>query len=280
MAKRKVWTETDIQLIKAVYSSGILQGDGKLDKLADELGILKSNLCRKARSLGLTIPSRKATEESSKQTGLRIREWLSKNEHPRGFLGGKHSEKSKAIMSEMSLHWHANATVDELNRAIDNMLDSRMKNGNWFATTRGSSMYSNCKSGKRKDLDNIFFRSRTESNYARYLKHTGVKFEYEPRKFVFEGIKRGTRGYIPDFYLPETDEWHEFKGWLDKKSQLKFKRMKKYHPLVFPKLTVIMERLSPASKKTLLEIGFEESQIIDFKPLDKKYSKEVPHWET
>lgn len=277
-AKRKTWTEPEIKRIKEVYASGILHGDGKLDALAKEMGVLKPNLCRKARSLGLTVKTRSCTEKLKKATGLRIKEWLAKNEHPRGFLKGKHSEISKKIMSEMSIAYHENITIDELNARIDKMLETRKANGNWNKGLRGTQMYSRARAGKRKDLDNIFFRSRTEANYARYLKHTKVKFEYEPKTFWFEGIKRGTRAYIPDFYIPSKDQWHEFKGWLDKKSQTKFKRMKKYHPDEFKKMVVIMERLTPKIKKTLLDIGFTEKQIVDFQPIQKKY-KHIKHWE-
>ena len=279
MSKRKVWTEAEIQLIKDTYDSGIMQGDGKLDELAKVLGVHKTNLCRKARSMGLTVQGRKLTEESKKKVGLRIKEWLSKNEHPRGFLKGKHSAKSKEIMSEMSIAYHENCTIDELNHRIDKMLETRRSNGNWTPTMAGSAMYSRAKSGKRKDLDNTFFRSRTEANYARYLKYIKQDYLYEPKTFWFEGIKRGTRAYIPDFYLPDKDEWHEFKGWLDQKSITKMKRMKKYHPEVFPKIRMVMERLTDATKKKLLDIGFEESQLIDFRPINKQY-KDIPHWET
>lgn len=274
-----MWTEEDIQRIKEVYSSGILQGDGKLDDLAKELGVLKSNLCRKARSLGLTIQGRKLTEESKEKVGLRVKEWLSKNEHPRGFLKGNHSEQSKKIMSEMSIAYHENCSIEELNSRIDKMLNTRQKKGNWSPALKGTNMYSRAKSGKRKDLDNMFFRSRTEANYARLLKHLGEPFKYEPKTFWFEGIKRGTRAYIPDFYLPNKDEWHEFKGWLDPKSITKMKRMKKYYPEVFPKIRMVMERLTPKVKQTLLDIGFEESQLINFQDYVKKYKSKIKHWE-
>lgn len=278
MRRRKVWTEADVQLIKDVYDSGILQGDGKLDSLANTLGVIKSNLCRKARSMGLTLQGRKLTEEAKIKVGLRIKEWLSKNEHPRGFLGGTHSELSKNIMSEMSIAYHENCSIEELNLRIDKMLESRRKNGTWAPAMSGTNMYSRARSGKRKDLDNMFFRSRTEANYARVLKYTKVNFEYEPKTFWFEGIKRGTRAYIPDFYLPDKDEWHEFKGWLDPKSITKLKRMKKYYPEIFPKIRMIMERLTPKVKAQLLEIGFTPSQIVDFVPLNQQY-KTIEHWE-
>lgn len=98
---------------------------------------------------------------------------------------------------------------------------------------------SNAKGGKRKDIG-IFVRSAWEANYARYLNwlvaHGQIKsWEYEPDVFYFEGIKRGTRSYLPDFKVENNDgsiEYHEVKGWMDKQSQTKLKRMKKYHPSV------------------------------------------------
>jgi len=279
LGKRKVWTEADIQRVKDVYASGILQGDGKLDALAKELGVLKSNLSRKAKSLGLTCQSRGVTEESKVRTGLRIKEWLATHEHPRGFLGHTHSDKARAIMSEMSRAYHEDVTTEELASRIDKMLETRKVNGTWMPSFRGNNMYSRAVSGKRPDLDNRFFRSKTEANYARVLKKKGIDFEYEPKTFWFEGIKKGTRAYIPDFYIPEKDEWHEFKGWLDDKSVTKMKRMKKYHPEVFPKIRMVMEKLTPKNKATLLAIGFEEHQIVDFSPLAKQYKDSIKEWE-
>lgn len=92
--------------------------------------------------------------------------------------------------------------------------------------------------GKRADLGHRYFRSRSEANYARYLNLLQKQgkilgWEYEPHTFWFEGIKRGTRDYTPDFklHLPNgKHEWHEVKGWMDQKSRTRLKRMAKYFP--------------------------------------------------
>ena len=94
------------------------------------------------------------------------------------------------------------------------------------------------KGGKRADLGDRFFRSRWEANYARYLdflvKHGRVtSWEYEAHEFWFEGVKRGTRSYKPDFrvVLPGgRHEWHEVKGWMDATSKTQLKRMARYFP--------------------------------------------------
>lgn len=83
-----------------------------------------------------------------------------------------------------------------------------------------------------------YFRSRWEAVYADYLEilRKGgaiTSWEYEPTTFWFEGIKRGTNSYKPDFKVTMPDgmhEWHEIKGWMDPRSATKLKRMAKYHP--------------------------------------------------
>jgi len=93
------------------------------------------------------------------------------------------------------------------------------------------------KGGRREDLG-IYVRSSWEANYARYLNFLVahdqlIKWEYEPDTFWFEGIKRGTRSYTPDFKLYEKNgdiKYIEVKGYMDAKSATKLKRMKKYHP--------------------------------------------------
>jgi hypothetical protein len=85
-----------------------------------------------------------------------------------------------------------------------------------------------------------FYRSRWEYRYALYLefmkkyKHI-IDWEHEPKTFWFEGIKRGTNNYKPDFKIifpSGNEEWHEVKGYMDSKSATKIKRMKKYYPEV------------------------------------------------
>src|SRR5659263_489952 len=67
------------------------------------------------------------------------------------------------------------------------------------------------KSGRRADLNNTFFRSSWEANMARYYNYIGVKWQFEPKMFIFNTIRRGSVSYTPDFYLPEEDRWVEVK---------------------------------------------------------------------
>lgn len=111
----------------------------------------------------------------------------------------------------------------------------------------------------------IYFRSRWEANYARYLewlRKVGqiALWEHEPATFWFEGIRRGCVSYLPDFKVGNLDgtaEYHEVKGWLDPKSKTKLKRMAKYYPNIRLRL-----------------IGKSE-----YKSIQRKIACVIPGWE-
>ena len=107
-------------------------------------------------------------------------------------------------------------------------------------TAGGVNRNSSHRGGKRDDLGGMYFRSSWEANWARYLnwrKERGeiAGWQYEPDTFAFEGIKRGSRFYTPDFkvFAPDgTFEYDEVKGWMDPASATKLRRMAKYHPSI------------------------------------------------
>jgi hypothetical protein len=100
--------------------------------------------------------------------------------------------------------------------------------------------------GKRADLGDIFFRSAWEANYARYLNYLIatdwiVRWEFEPQIFRFP-VKRGNRGYLPDFrvWFPDGSyEWHEVKGYMDSDSKIKLRRFALHFPEESLKLVLI-----------------------------------------
>lgn len=106
----------------------------------------------------------------------------------------------------------------------------------------------------------IYFRSKWEANYALVLdflvKQGEIKsWEYEAQTFVFDQIEFGTKRYLPDFKIFNNDgstEFHEIKGYFDKKSKTKLKRMAKYYPDV--KLVLIDKDQYNALKKQLGKI--------------------------
>lgn len=83
-----------------------------------------------------------------------------------------------------------------------------------------------------------YMKSIWERNVARYLEwlknQNAIKdWAYEPRLFLFEKIQHGTRAYRPDFRVDEPNgahHWIEVKGWMDKKSETKLRRMARYYP--------------------------------------------------
>ena len=91
--------------------------------------------------------------------------------------------------------------------------------------------------GKRSDLGGMYFRSRWEANWARYLNWRKARGEirdwkFEPKTFEFP-VKRGNRFYTPDFEITENSGYifyQEIKGWMDPRSATKLRRMKKYYP--------------------------------------------------
>lgn len=118
--------------------------------------------------------------------------------------------------------------------------------------------------GRRADLGDLYFRSRWEANYARYLNYLMDRdeitaWEHEPDTFWFEKIKRGVRSYLPDFkvYVEGESYYVEVKGWFDSKSKTKLKRMKIYHPGV--KLKLVDE--------------------FSYKKLEKEFSGLIEGWE-
>lgn len=90
-----------------------------------------------------------------------------------------------------------------------------------------------------------YFRSKWEANFSLFLdfrkKRGEIKdWEFEPEAFMFDKIKSGTRKYIPDFKVFNTDGTHEFfevKGHQVAKDLTKQRRMAKYYPEI--KITVI-----------------------------------------
>jgi hypothetical protein len=248
-AAHRPWSASELDRLRAVYRHEATPFI-TIKQLAEELGREEGNLSRKARELGLANPHRKRVEKRVVQerkfaTDDERREWQSQDAkrriadlgHPRGMAGKHHPESAKARISAASrARWADPASrenSDEVRQAMsDNMqrrvlTDPRLRHG-----------YSRSAGGRRADLDNAYFRSSWEANYARYLRflvgQSQIRaWEYEPHTFYFESIKRGTRSYTPDFRVTLPDgrvEWHEVKGWMDDKSRVRLARMAKFYP--------------------------------------------------
>lgn len=134
--------------------------------------------------------------------------------------------------------------------------------------------YQHTKSGYRPDLD-IVVRSGWEANILRVLKSFDINYEFEPRIFTFP-VKRGNKAYIPDIFLPDTNEWIEVKGYLDKNSQVKLNRFKRHYPDEFATLTMIIGA-SNKTRKFCREL--EVPTVLEYPQISKQFKEKIKNWE-
>ncbi len=246
----KAWSDREVEILRRYYSASGKGAPIDLAKLAKLLAPrARTNICRKARELGLTNQCRgKVAQPGLPMLGKRTQEELRAMQsaaakrriavhgHPRGMLGKRHTAELKHRISEH----HRRLWADPTSR--HRSLSARQKRSDLrsaLARIRpASACYSRCARGRRPDIGSDFFRSSWEANYARYLNTlvtSGevISWSYEPRAFIFPGVGIGVRSYTPDFEVTFTDgrrEWHEVKGWMDPKSILKLERMAKLFP--------------------------------------------------
>ena len=90
-------------------------------------------------------------------------------------------------------------------------------------------------SGKNYYYEDLGHRCRSswEVNFARILKHTKVKYAYEPTTFK---LNAGD-SYTPDFYIHKTNKYVEIKGYMRPTFVEKFKRFKSEYPNI--KISVV-----------------------------------------
>jgi len=242
------FSDDEIVLIKeAYYRSGLFQVD--LSVLSATLGRGRTTVCYMAGKLGLTnIGKRKLP--SNKRDIAQRNKWIT-NAHPRGMLGKKHSDENKALFAKNAVIIHTGLKRSrETCMKISNHMTKRI-------IENPSSVYCSSTKGKRSDLKETFFRSCWEANVARILDFNNIRWEYEVKTFIFEAVKRGTRSYTPDFYLPDDDRYIEVKGWWDAKSKTKHARMQKYFP----------------------EVQIEIIDAERYKGMAATYAALIPNWE-
>lgn len=275
-----VYTDEEIKYIKDNYDTKNLR------EIAEDLGRGDNyqNICRKARSLGLTNKNRRKVrhkdspkprnpyrmvngkltnrkydtyEEGRERQRKAVIEWHKNNPHPRGMLGKTHTEEYRMQISErLKSMWgdpnsYLNSEEHRFRTSVrmSKVMKKRIKEN-------PDSIYSYAKKGMRDDLG-FFVRSSWEANVARYLfflmeKGTIYKFEYEPDTLRFENAKQGIRSYTPDFKVWDTENgtpyYIEVKGFMDDKSKTKLKMMNKHYPEV--RVDLIMQKEYNKIKKS------------------------------
>lgn len=233
----RVFTKAEEARLRDVYEKGFLAGDGTLKRLSVELNRTVPFLSRQAKKLGLTNQHRKCSKSVCDEMSERAKRWYQENEHPRGFLGGRHTKEMKEIASKRSLLFWASMTGEEREAFV-----GKLQKG--VIEARGSHVFNNrdkasWKAGWR-EIGGVrnYYRSRWEANYARYLEYLKQQslvkeWIHEPKTFLFENVKRGKRSYLPDFLVVWFDgsiEYHEIKGWVDDRSKAAMALMDQQYP--------------------------------------------------
>lgn len=249
IVRDRSWTKQEEESLRSLYEKSGENGVLDLTGFANSINRNKANVCRKAKQLGLPVsPTRKHVEERKDRRKFKgdkeavrrhisesMRQHIKEKGHPRGALGYRHTEEAIRAMSEKSRA--ANAALTPEQRVAINLkiMKTRLANGT-YATHRPHGSWKagwHEIGGKR-----CYYRSNWEANYARYLQWLKEKgqisdWKHEPKTFWFEGVKRGTVSYLPDFWVLENDGrdgFHEVKGWMDDRSKTKIARMAKYYP--------------------------------------------------
>lgn len=141
------------------------------------------------------------------------------------------------------------AAVSKLHKGKTVSIETRKKLS--ANSARQKHRFSRCRGGFREDLEQ-YFRSSWEANYARYLKHKNISYEYEPEIFQLDEAMT----YTPDFKL-EDGTYVEIKGWLTEKYSKKIKLFtEKYNNV---RLIIITR--------------------YEYKKLYNEYSNVIPNWE-
>lgn len=214
------------------------KGDFSINELAAELGVTADRIGHFAKKMGLTKRDRKISEKSKEHLSESIRGRLEMGWKPKGTTGYKFTEEQR---KKQSINQTGRVLSKEKTEAKTAKMNKTKMERYGTAGPRyiePTNAYSRSKGGRRADLDDRYFRSSWEANYARYLNWLILQrqissWQFECQTFVFHGITRGVMSYMPDFKVINNDgshEWHEVKGWMDARSRVKLKRMAKYYP--------------------------------------------------
>ena len=233
------WSVAEVARVRSAYE-GRAGAPIYIHALSKELGRSPSCISMKARDMGLSSMTRKRPDDFGARMAGKASQWHAEHEHPKGMLGKRHSETTRALMATAQQANVANGTHPGLRPRTDADRAALSVRSVTQMKSEGHSMYSRCKHGRRADLGNQFFRSAWEANYARFLnflcgRSEIATWEYEADTFWFAHIRRGVRSYTPDFKVMRPDGtlyYVEVKGWMDAKSKTKLARMKRCHPAV------------------------------------------------
>ena len=224
IADKDKWTDEQLQILRQAYS---VENNKPLNinELSIELGRHKSNVCTKAKSLGLTTNRNRTRTDKVKllySNNMKI-QWRNY-----GHQHGYRELRLCPICGKMMDVPHCSIA-----KTCSRSCATRLR-------MRGEHQFSRCNFGRRLDLDNRFFRSAYEANYARYLNYCIsnslfdiVSWQYETDTFKFPKVVDTPKQYTPDFKIFYNEyhcEYHEVKGWDYPKGIKARERFSKYYP--------------------------------------------------
>ena len=224
-ASRKPFTDADRDAIRTFYTT-TPDRDWDLSKLATTMGRSRQVICREAKSLGLTRKGRRSESHQQALNKSLEGKW-SRAPHPKGMAGKSHTLETREVVGAASrLNWATWKTFGTGPMAAEHLEAQSKRQSLAMSKRDGSTTYTRSKGGRREDLGETYFRSSWEANYARYLNlliklGAITAWEYEPLTFWFDGVRRGTNSYRPDFRIhhknDDRPEYIEIKGWVTPK---------------------------------------------------------------
>lgn len=162
-----------------------------------------------------------------------------------------------------------------MNNIRNKQIDANILENDGVVPRKAGNAFQYTRTGFRQDI-NMNVRSSWEANFVRVLNIYKIDFQFEPTVFSFP-IKRGTKGYTPDFYLVRDKEWVEVKGYLDDKSKIKLKRFKRYYPDEFGNLTCVISKYNNDAKNFMADLGVP--RVVFYEDIRDSYSDYIINWE-
>ena len=182
-------------------------------------------------------------------------------------------ESKEFFLEKSSLKKHPNLNNirnKSMNMEIIENDGVRVRGGNYSGNA-----YRYTKTGYREDIG-MSVRSSWEANLVRVLNLYKIQFDFEPTVFSFP-VKRGTKGYTPDFFLKRNGDWIEVKGYLDDKSKIKLKRFKRYYPKEFERLTCVIGKYSKDAINFMSEL--EVPSVVFYEDIRDHFAEYLISWE-
>lgn len=219
-----------------------------------------NNLGKKAteetkKKMSLAKLGKKKSKESidnfiKKMTGHKVSE-ITREKLRLANTGKKMSEESKQKNSLA----HSGKNHPNFGKHLSDTIRQKISDGHIKRVVNGTHNLYNGNGGVREDLKEYgYIASSLEANYIRYLKFINEPFEYQVPILL-----SNNRWYICDFYLPNSKQFIELKGYLRENSKIKYDLLKLDYPMM--KWRMIMQ---------------DENE---WKNITKQYSKIIPNWE-